>query len=209
MFAEKLAELAAEEKRLAQAQQELEMVRERPLLLPRSVADVRRAFEEKARDLATNSPEFGALLQQVVPTFHVYLVRLCDGGHLLPRARVTLSLAGLVPDARHAPGVAELLTRQLTLDLFEPPQRERIRPESVRLTAAGCDQREIARSFGEPVTQTAVSNALALDRQMRDLGLDTPYVLVNDPPPDYRKLRRHQNLKYQLDPLPGYERPTL
>ena len=56
-------------------------------------------FEEKFRDLAQDSPEFGDLLRQIVPEFHVYLVRLCDGGHLLPRARVRLNLAGIVPDA--------------------------------------------------------------------------------------------------------------
>jgi hypothetical protein len=209
MFEEKVAALDAEEKRLERERRELERLRGRAPVLPGSVAELRREFEEQARDLAADSPEFGALLRRLVPEFYVYLVRLCDGGHLLPRARATLSLAGVVPDARRAPGVAALLTHTVTLDLFEPPQRERIRAEAVRLAGTGLDQRQIARQLPEPATQAAVSQAIALDRRMRTLGLDTPYVLVGDPPSDYPKLRRHHNAKYRFEPLPDHRPPEL
>lgn len=207
MLDEKLAELKGEDKRLARARQELERLRDRAPQLPGSVAELRQAFEDAFRGLAADSPEFGTVLRQVVPQFHVYLVRMCDGGHPLPRARVTLSLAGLVPDAGRAPAVAALLTCNITVDLFTPLQRERIRAESVRLAADGLDQREIARRLPEPATQAGVSQALALDRRMRALGLDTPYMLMDGPPSDYPKLRRHQNLKYEFEPLPGYSPP--
>jgi len=207
MFEQKLAELNDEDKRLARARRELERLRDRAPELPGSVAELRETFEEKFRGLAADSPEFGTLLRQVVPQFHVYLVRMCDGGHPLPRARVTLSLAGLVPDAGRAPAVAALLTRNITVDLFTPFQRERIRAESVQLVADGLDQREIARRLPEPATQAGVSQALALDRRMRDLGLDTPYVLMDGPPSDYPKLRRHQNSKYRFERLPDYSPP--
>ncbi len=209
MFADKLAELKAEESRVVRERRELEKLRGRALDLPASVIDLRRLFTAAFQNLATNSPEFGALLQRVVPEFHVHLVRLCDGGHLLPRARVTLSLAGLVPDSRHVPALGSLLTRQVTLDLFEPPQRERVRPEAARLAAEGVDQREIARRLGAPVTQAAVSKALLLDRRMRELGLDSPYVLVSEPPADYPKLRRHRNANYRFEAVPDYHRPDL
>ena len=127
----------------------------------------------------------------------------------MTRARATLSLAGVVPDARHAPGVTAFLTRTVTLDLFEPPQRERIRAEAVRLAGAGLDQRQIAQRLPEPATQAGVWQALALDRRMRDLGLDTPYVMVSDPPSDYPKLRRHHNAKYAFEPRPDYRPPEL
>ncbi len=209
MFTEKLAELDAEEQRTARERRELDKLRGRPLILPGSVADLRGMFQEKFQVLAANSLEFGALLQQVVPNFRVHLVRLCDGGHLLPRAQVSLSLAGLVPDTRHVPEMSSLLTRSVTLDLFEAPQRERIRPEAARLAAEGVPQREIARRLAEPATQAAVSQALALDRRMRELGLDTPYVLVTEPPTDYQKLRRHKNPKYRFEPLPDHHRPNM
>jgi len=54
-----------------------------------------------------------------------------------------------------------------------------------------------------------VTNAPALDRTMRGLGLDTPYVVVTDPPADYPKLRRHRNAKYRFEPVNGYQRPAL
>src|SRR5262249_52955868 len=158
---------------------------------------------------ALDSPEFGDLMRQVVPEFDVYLVRLCDGGHPVPRARVRLSLAGIVPDARHIAGLEEGLTRELTLDVFEPPQRERIRGAAVRRQARGRKQREIASRLAEQPTQTAVWAALELDRRMRELGLESPYVLVTEPPADYAKHRRHENPKYRFEPVEGYTRPAL
>lgn len=52
-------------------------------------------------------------------------------------------------------------------------------------------------------------NALALDRKMRELSLDTPYVIVLEPPTDYPKLRRHMNPRYQFVPLEGYQQPVI
>jgi len=97
-----------------------------------------------------------------------------------------------------------MLTRELTLDLFVPPQRERIRLESVRLAATGLSPRQITPRLSEKATPTAVQNALALNNKMRELGLDMPYVLVREPPDDYPKLRRHKNAKYRFEPLEGY-----
>ena len=124
----------------------------------------------------------------------MYLVRLCDGGHPLPRARVRLDLAGSVPDAARVPGLAALLNRKVTLDPFDrPPQRERIRARAVELTGRGLEQRQVAAhaDLGEPATQTAVSDAPKLDRRIRELGLPSPYVVLDGPPDDYPKLRRH------------------
>ena len=166
-------------------------------------------LEKQFQCLAVDSPEFGDLMRQLVPDIHVYLVRLCDGGHLLPRAKVKLTLAGIVPDVKYTPEVGHLLTRERTLDLFEPPQRERIREEAVRLTAEGLSQRQAAGLLAEKPTQPAVEHALALDRKMRTLGLESPYVIVREPPEDYGKLRRHKNQKYRFEPLEDYRQPAL
>ena len=190
---------------------QLEALRSRELCLPRSVEDLRGLLFDEFRRLAIDSPEFGDLLRQIVPEFHVYAVRLCDGGHLLPRARIKLDLAGHVADAERVPGLKTHLSRVLTIDLFEkPPQRERIRKEVVQLAADGVPQREIARLLkDETPKQPVVQQALALDRKMRELGIDTPNVVLHEPPDDYPKLRRHKNPKYRFEPLEGYERPTL
>jgi len=205
----KVLEMRAKECELAAERWRLEHQGDRTLTLPGSVAELRQMLKEKFQVLASDSPEFGNILRQIVPDFHVFLVRACDGGHPLPRAHITLNLAGIIPDAKHAPGVAEVLTRQLTVDLFEPAQRERIREEAVRLAAQGLIRREIARRLPERVSQTMVGRALALDRMMRERGLDSPYVVVTEPPPDYPKLRRHKNSKYRFEPLDGYQQPSI
>jgi hypothetical protein len=108
-------------------------------------------------------------------------------------------------DIELVPGLSDLLSRQFTIDLYEPPQRERIRKQAVRLTAEGYDQREIAACIGEKPTQTAVQRAVALDRAMRASGLNDPYVTVLELPADYSKLRRHHNRKYCFRPHENYQ----
>jgi hypothetical protein len=210
-FERKLGELDAREKELTLERYQLEALKRRELHLPRSVDDLRGQLVEEFSSAAIGSPEFGDLLRQLVPEFHVYAVRLCDGGHLMPRARIKLDLAGHLADAEHVPELRARLSRVLTVDLFErPPQRERIRDEVVRLSAEGVPQREIARRLtDERPKLPAVQNALALDHTMRVLGLDTPYIVLHEPPNDYPKLRRHRNAKYTFKPFPGYEPPTL
>jgi hypothetical protein len=207
----KLEELKAREKDLARERYQLERLKNRELHLPSSIQELREMLEAEFRRLAVDSPEFGDLMRALVPEFHVYLVRLLDGGHLLPQARVKLTLDGIVPDAQHVPGMGELLMRELTIDLFDRPfQRERIREEAVRLAAQGMTQRQIAAQLTEEkLDQPVVQEALALDRKMKELQLETPYVLVTNPPCDYSKLRRWKNAKYDFRPREGYQRPAL
>jgi site-specific DNA recombinase len=208
MFEERLRKIRTDEFELGRKRQELLRSAHRKLIIPKSVTELRYVFEEEFRKFAIDSPEFGMLMRQLVPDFYVYLVRLCDGGHLLPRAKVRLTLDGITPDARHVPVISDLLTRELTLDLFLPPQRERIREEAVRL-ASEFTHREIAQRISEKPTATAVQNALALDQLMKARGLDTPYELVLTPPDDYPKQRRHKNSKYKFTPIEGYTPPPL
>jgi hypothetical protein len=210
LLLEKLTELEAIRRSQSQQRRGLEKLTSRRLQLPESVLQLHQLLEEKFAALALDSPEFGELLRQLVPRFHVYLVRLCDGGHLLPRANLTLNLKSLAPDTKYVSGMDALLRRELTLDLFErPPQRERIRVEAVRLVARGLDQRTIVKHLSEKATITAVQRALALDRRMQNLGLSTPYLIIQGPPTDYPKLRRHKNPKYRFEPLPDDQRPTI
>jgi DNA invertase Pin-like site-specific DNA recombinase len=207
MIQQKLRELEAAGPELARHRRSLERRRGRAPDLPASTAELRSRLEAKFRSLAIDSPEFGDAMRPVVPEFHVYLVRLLDGGHPLPRAVARVVLTGDEPDARLVPGVEELFTRTVTIDLFDPPQREQIRPEAVRLHRQGMTQREIAKALG--VTQPAVSKALALDGLMRERGLDEPYERLTGPPADYVKLRRSKNAKYRFEALEGYTPPAL
>jgi hypothetical protein len=208
-LSEMLAELKGREKQLLLDRRALEHARSRQLDLPKSTLELKGILQHHLEDVDIHSHEFGDLIRELVPEIHVYLVRLIDGGHLLPRAKICLNLAGSIPDAAASTELQQLLSRELTLDLFEPPQRELIRPEAVRLAAAGLEQREIARRIEPNPTQTAVSNALKLHRQMLEQGLTNPYIFLDEPPDDYKKLRRHRNKKYSFQPKAGYQRPPL
>jgi hypothetical protein len=177
--------------------------------LPGSVDELRTLLEEQMHGLATDSPEFGALLRKLVPDFHVFVVQRCNGGNLVPRAKIKLDLSGIAPDLQHVSGLMELLTREMTVELFQPTQRERIREEAVRLAAQGVGQREIALQIAEHPTQTAVYNALALERKMRAMGLDSPYAMVLEPPENCNKPRRHKHPRYEFQMVEGYQRPPL
>jgi hypothetical protein len=85
------------------------------------------------------------------------------------------------------------------------------------LAAQGLTQRQIVAQLAKwPTAEEAerpklpvVQQALALDRLMKGQGLDSPYVLLLEPPADYPKLRRHKNAKYRFKPRNGYERPVI
>jgi site-specific DNA recombinase len=209
MFSGTLAEIDQQEKHLAWERHRLDSVRLDNLELPESVEELRELLKEHFQQLAVNSYEFNDFVRPLLPEFTVYLVRLCDGGHPEARAKVRLNLGGSISDVYRVPGLESLLTRELTLDLFMPPQRERIREEVVRLTATGMPQRCIAQSLAETATLPAVQNAIALHREMQELRLESPYVVLLEPPDDYRKLRRHKNGKFEFAMRQGYERPVI
>lgn len=187
----------------------LEAAATRTLKLPESPAALRDMMKAEFERFPIDSLDFGDLFRELVPEMYIYLVRLCDGGHLLPRAKVRLNLVGSIDDAALVPGLRELLSTDLTLDLFETPSREEIRETVVALSGTN-KQREIdALSPGKVWSQTELGQAKQLNKKMLELGLTTPYVVIHEPPPDYTKLRRHKHPDYKFLPLDGYERPDL
>ncbi|MBL8827521.1 MAG: recombinase family protein [Planctomycetaceae bacterium] len=205
--------LENELRELEQRRRELELRRrwlERnqvaPPQLPQSAAELRARYEQAFKALNDDTPEFGTLLQKIVPEFEVHLVRLVDGGHPLPRARLKLDFGGMIADAVRVPGFSSLLTREVTVDLFDPPQRERIRETATQLRAEGLHLKQIAARIEERPSTTAVQHALALQQAMNDAGTNTPYLPLFEPPQDYGKLRRHKHLRYRFAPMDGYQR---
>ena len=207
MFQAPLEDLDRELAALARERRSLGERARREPDVPPSLARLRALIEGEFAGSAAESPEFGGLMRRLVPSMHVYLARLVDGGHPQPRLRAEIDLAGFVRDADRVPGLRVLLSRVVTLDLFEPPQRELVRPEAVRLSGSGWNQREIGDHLG--VAQPVVSKAILLDKRMRELDLDSPYATLLEPPSNYPKHRRHLNPKYRFDPLPGYAAPAV
>jgi len=213
MFDAKLKEIDASELKLRIERRTLERIGQERLTLPESTTVLRQMLEEELACAAHDSPEFGDVLRKLCPDFMVYAVRSCDRGNFLPRARVRLALDGIIPDAALVPGIDGLLRREVTFDLFELPQRERIRSDAVKWKATGLGPKAIAAKIAETTnerpTATAVQHALALHNRVLDLGLTSPYIQVVEPPEDHPKLRRHKNPKYRFVPLEGYVPPTL
>jgi site-specific DNA recombinase len=195
-----LRELEAARDRLLGERAELERLPRRAIAVPpleEIKARALAAFEGLARD----SPEFGRLMRRLIPRIEVHPHRLCDGGHPVLRATLTLDLVALVPGARGLEGLSGVLRRELVVDLFDPPQREAYRSRVLTLKAEGLTERQIAERLG--ITQPAVQAAAALARDMARRGLDDPYLPLVAPPDDYSKLRRHRHPRYQFRPETG------
>jgi DNA invertase Pin-like site-specific DNA recombinase len=148
--------------------------------------------------LARTSFELGRLMQRLISRIRVHPYRLCDGGRVVLRARFSLDLVTLVPEARGLDHYSQALRRELVVDLFDPPQRVKYRERVVALTEEGLTQREIASRLG--ITQPAVQHAAALTREMEERGLTDPYVPMVTPPVGDTKLRRHHHPRYQFRP---------
>lgn len=164
-----------------------------------SMDDIRKAAEELFTTFVPEDQEAARLLRRLIPKMVVTPVRLCDDGAVVARVKLTLNLAALSTSGLAAAELGEAMTCELTVDLFDDPQRAAYRERVMALRAAGLTQRQVADHLG--LTQPAVQNAIALGRRMKELGLTDPYVPVLEPPSDYTKLRRHRHPRYRFEPL--------
>jgi site-specific DNA recombinase len=200
-LAKSLVELEAEEDRLVEQQEMLSQRQQHQKLDIPSIDWIK----EEARALIKNlpeKPEFCQRMWELVPYLKVFPYRLCDGGKVVLRAKVVLNLTSLVPETLQTEEVTTVLRRELTVDLFDPPQREKFREQVVAMRRAGIPEWKIAKEL--KITITATQRAMALQRLMDERGLTDPYIQVKEPPADYPKLSRHQHRRYHFKPLPGH-----
>jgi DNA invertase Pin-like site-specific DNA recombinase len=197
---EKLASLEADRERLLERRDALERQPAPDVALP-TMAEIRRLARDALGALAAGSPEFGRLMRELVPHLAVYPYRLIDDGRPVLRAKLTLNLAALVPPAGRVEGLEEVLRRELTVDLFDRPQRVEFRERVVRLRAGGRTERQVAAELG--ITVTAAQRAAALQRLMDGRGLTDPYEAVTEPPAACGQMRRHRHKRYKFEPLEG------
>lgn len=160
-----------------------------------SMQRLRDLAQQAFTDVAYDCPEFGRLMHRLIDKVYVYPVILCDGGTVVHRARFTLHLARLLPDAEFDAGLEAMLTVEMQVDLFDPPQRERFRKQAVDLRAQGLTERQIAAELG--ITQPAVQYAFKLQHKMDKLGLTDAYVPVTNPQQLPSQYRRHLHPRFQ------------
>jgi hypothetical protein len=154
-------------------------------------------LKERARAVIARAdfadPAFGRQLNQLMPKIEVFPYRLIDGGAVVLRARLTITLAPLLGTAAEL--VGPMLTRTVMVDLFDPPQRAAVRERLVAMRAA---------AEALEITVTAANRSLSLHRKMAAAGLSDPYRLVKSSPDGECKLRRHKHLRYEFRPRAGY-----
>jgi len=189
------------ERRLNDAKFEIQDLKSLPSVaptLPPSAA-VSKLAKEAIEGHAGCPYELSRVMRTLVPRIEAHPMRLCDGGAIVIRAKFELNLTSLVPGLSDLLVAQSAMTRSVEVDLFEAVQREKFREQIVDLRKSGMFQREIAVEFG--ITQPAVQNALKLQAKMDELGLDSPYLSVTEPPEDLNKMRRHRHRRYKFRPL--------
>ena len=164
-------------------------------------ARIQDLVHECLNELAVASHDFAKVMRKLVPRIVVFPVQLCDGGRVVLRAKFKLHLASLLPDRRASDVLLRPLERVLTIDLFDPPQRERFRLQILDARESGKTERQAAVESG--ITVTAAQHAAALQRRMDGLAITDPYVPVREPPENCPKLRRHRSPDYLFEPLAG------
>ncbi len=166
------------------------------------VSEVKHLARHARQDLAIASFEFARRLRDLTGKIVVDPYRLCDGGHIVLRARCRLQIANLLPDSRLRTVLQGPLERALTVDLFQWPLHALHRLE-VMARRERATERQVAAALGIKVA--TAQRAALLHRHMARLGLTDPYVLLREPPTDYTKLRRHMHPRYRFEPLTGHE----
>ncbi len=186
------------------ARKEAERAAKAQVSIP-AMDDLKKLARAVFEELACDSAELGRQIKRLIPRIVIYPYRLCDGGGQVQRARFTLNLAPLIAGGESIPELARYLSRELEVDLFDPPQRATYRVEAVRRLAEspGKPQYEVAMELG--ITETAVNRAVALDRKMAEMGLKDPYLPVLQPPEGSNRLRVHQHARYRFEPLGRFE----
>jgi hypothetical protein len=208
---EQINELEIEEKNLLRERQRLDYASQTRLDLPLTFAEVREHLQIEFQRLAGDSFDFGDLLRALVPEFQVFLVQLIDGGAPLPMAKIKLNLCGHLPDHAHVPGLADLVSCEKIVPLFEhPPKHELIRAQVVEMRSSTekLSIKKIASRIAPATSAKVVGDALKLQQRMQDLGVASPYRTLHEPPANFPKLRRHLNPRYRFEPLQGYVPPT-
>jgi site-specific DNA recombinase len=197
---EDLSRLEEELKLVQTEDQRLEKMPSDAIVIP-PVNEIKTMAHRAFSGLAKDSQEFGKLMKLIVPKIVVFPYQLSDGGRIVLRARFRLRVSNLLPDKRVQEALQQPLERILTVDLFNPPQREDCRKRILELRAGGMTEKQAARECR--ITITAAQRAAGLQRRMDALGLSDPFVAVTQPPDDYGKFRRHRNKRYRFEPLDG------
>ncbi len=180
-------------------QTRLQAMREETIEIP-DMDSLRDLARQALQPALPFSWEFNQVMQRLIPKIVLFPYRLIDGGTPVHRAQFRLRLGEIVDSEVLRTALRPHCEQELSVDLFDPPQREEQRIEVVRMRQLKVIERTVAARLG--ITVTAAQRANTLQRLMNERGLTDPYQALTSPPRDYTKLRRYRHVRYKFDPLP-------
>jgi len=194
---DELERLESERRHVTSCLQDLDNQPNESIVIP-PLSELKLMAREAFGELAVDDPDFGRLMRLLIPKIVVFPVRLCDGKQIVMRAKFRLQFSRLLPEKRRQDVLLKPLEQILSVDLFDHPQREAHRRTIVGMRAGGSTETDAADVCG--ITRTAAQNAMRLQRIMRQLNLDDPYIQVTEPLAGCKKPRRHLHKRYRFEP---------
>lgn len=167
-----------------------------------SMAEIKSMARGALQSLAAESEEFAQLLRKWIPTIHVLPFQLLQHGQPVQRAFFTLDLTTFLPCEAYRQKFGYLLQKQMVVDLFDMPAREKLRLQIVKLKKEGYQHRQIATMLG--TYSNTVHLSINLQKEMDSLGITDPVLPLLEPPANDNKWRRHRHVRFQFKPLSGY-----
>ena len=141
---EKLQEREAEQEQIQDELSQMKQSSTKVFPLP-SAEQIRQCTEEALTSFIPDTEVGRHLMQQLIPELAVYPYRLCDGGAFLLRAKLKLYLPAFLNE-KHSDNhdLHEIIERNLTVDLFDLPQRVKYREAVIQMRANGMTERQAA-----------------------------------------------------------------
>lgn len=90
------------ERQLQLAQSESRRIEEMPseaIIIP-PMDEIKAIVRQKIESLAIDNPEYGTIMKSMIPKIVVFPFRLCDGGHVVLRARFRIHVSKIIPNVR-------------------------------------------------------------------------------------------------------------
>ncbi|MFQ3652556.1 MAG: hypothetical protein SNJ75_19745 [Gemmataceae bacterium] len=131
-------------------------------ILP-TLIEIKKQARESLEGFSVDQLKFERLMKRQVSRLRVFPYQLCDGGAIVLRARLTLDLTPLLRFADLVEEAMDYLKNDLTVDLFNPPQR-------VTSSASKWCNFAVKGRQGEPLLKRSASWAQPRRRRQDSIG---------------------------------------
>lgn len=176
----------------------LEQQMPRRLEIP-TLDELKSVARSELTQCSAYSWEFCRIMQKLTKRIVLFPYRLCNGGDIVLKARFRLMIGECLRDRQLCEVLRTPLEREIDVNLFDPPDRERVR-EQIAFLRQSHTLRKSASIAG--VDYAVAERATKLQRFMESQSRTDPYDPVTEPADDMGRLRRHKHARYEFDPLP-------